>query len=235
MVNILSEVSETLLELGMTASETFVSTAEAAFIAEVSDRALNRSVDERILPPSLFESGRVRRVARLGAALTGFYFGTERELAVELRRRLVRDMADRLMVRPDRESLISLKFTAMPDLDLVFDFGATRVDAMSFLERAWRRSLKVDDSRRLIESDPEVLGGIPVFAGSRVPIESILASLKEGVTSERLRAIYPFLTDRHVEAACTYTLVYRRRGRPPRAADRPGLRLLASGALHHGS
>jgi uncharacterized protein (DUF433 family) len=171
----------------------------------------------------------VRRVARLGAALAGFYFGTERELAAEFRRQLVQDMAGRLMTRPDRESLLSLSFLAMPDLDLVFDFGATRVDAVSFVERAWHRSQAVDASRRLIDSDPGTLGGMPVFVGSRVPIESVLASLKEGVSTERLRAEFPFLTERHLEAARTHALINRRRGRPPRLAEGPGLRPLRSG------
>ena len=217
----------------MATSTTFVSTAEAAFIAEVSDRAMNRSVDERILPPDLFESGRGRRIARLGAALAGFYFGTERELAVELRRQLVGDMAERLMSRPDRESLLSLSFATMPELDLVFDFGATRVNAISFLERAWGRSNAMDAARRLVETDTDILGGMPVFAGSRVPIESVLACLHEGMTPEHLKAAYPFLTEEHLEAAHTYSLVHRRRGRPPRLADRPGLRPIRSGVLHH--
>lgn len=216
----------------MTVHTTFVSTAEAAFIAAVSDRALNRSVDEHILPSGLFESGRVRRVARLGAALAGFYFGTERELAVELRRQLVRDIAGRLMSRPDREALVSLSFPAMPELNLVFDLGATRVDASSFLDRAWRRSQAVDATRRLIESKPDVLGGMPVFAGSRVPIESVLVSLQEGTTPEHLKAAYPFLTEEHLEAARIYSLVHRRRGRPPRLADRPGLLPVRAGVIH---
>ena len=206
--------------------------AEAAFIAEVSDRAMNRSVDEHILPPDLFKAGRVRRIARLGAALAGFYFGTERELAVELRRQLVNDMATRLMSRPDRAAFLSLSFATTPEVDLAFDFGATRVNAISFLERARDRSNAMDAARRLVETDPEILGGIPIFVGSRVPVDSVLASLREGVPSKQMKAAYPYLTDEHLDAARTFCLVHRRRGRPPRLADRPELRPMRSGVLH---
>jgi hypothetical protein len=46
----------------------FVPTSEAAFIADVSDREMNRAVDEHILPEPLIRSGNGRRFARLGAA-----------------------------------------------------------------------------------------------------------------------------------------------------------------------
>ena len=37
------------------------------------------------------------------------------------------------------------------------------------------------DIRSIISKNPEVLGGIPVFAGTRVPIETLFDHLESGV------------------------------------------------------
>jgi hypothetical protein len=52
----------------------------------------------------------------------------------------------------------------------------------------------IERAQRLITVDPEVLGGTPVFAGTRVPIDTIL-------------------TDEHLEAARVYSEVYPGRAR----------------------
>jgi uncharacterized protein (DUF433 family) len=52
--------------------------------------------------------------------------------------------------------------------------------------------------------DPKVMGGMPVLAGHRVPIEIVLASLAAGVDLEELKLSYAFLTQAHVEAAQEY-------------------------------
>ena len=81
--------------------DSFVPTAEAAFIAGISDRDMNRAVDEHILPEPLIRSGNGRRFARLGAALAGFYFTSEDVYTAPLRRKVVEEMTARLRVRAD--------------------------------------------------------------------------------------------------------------------------------------
>lgn len=56
----------------------------------------------------------------------------------------------------------------------------------------------------LIAEDPDILGGVPCFAGTRVPIERVLASLDKGVSVERLQASWPFLTEAHIREARRY-------------------------------
>jgi hypothetical protein len=73
--------------------ERFVSTSEAAFIADVSDREMNRAVDERILPDPLIRSNNGRRFAPLGAALASFYFTSEDVYAATLRRKVVKELS----------------------------------------------------------------------------------------------------------------------------------------------
>jgi uncharacterized protein (DUF433 family) len=55
-----------------------------------------------------------------------------------------------------------------------------------------------------IVEDPDVMRGVPVFKGTRVPIANVLASLKAGFNLEQLQEAYSFLTQEHVDAALTY-------------------------------
>ena len=43
----------------------------------------------------------------------------------------------------------------------------------------------------VINIDPEILGGIPVFAGTRVPIESLFDHLEDGVSLDEFLDDFP--------------------------------------------
>lgn len=77
-----------------------------------------------------------------------------------------------------------------------------------------------------IVEDPDVMRGVPVFKGTRVPIANVLASLKAGFDFEQLREAYSFLTQKHVDAALSYVPRQLAEGGQPRAA-RP-IRVLLS-------
>lgn len=55
-----------------------------------------------------------------------------------------------------------------------------------------------------VVSDPEILSGMPVFAGSRVPIDMVLACVDRGNDMARILRAYPFVTDGHITAARAY-------------------------------
>lgn len=71
--------------------------------------------------------------------------------------------------------------------------------------------------RDLVTTDPEIMRGVPVFAGTRVPIDIVLASVARGTDWNRLVASYPFLTDDHVVAA--KAVMESRYAMSPRQAD----------------
>jgi len=52
-----------------------------------------------------------------------------------------------------------------------------------------------------IQRDPEVLGGEPVFAETRLPVATLLACVDAGNSWERIVASWPWVTPDHVEAA----------------------------------
>ena len=66
----------------------------------------------------------------------------------------------------------------------------------------------------VIESDPEVLGGTPVFAGTRVPIKNLLDYLAAGDPLDRFLEHFPTVTREQAVAALEIAkdlLAYRAR------------------------
>lgn len=55
--------------------------------------------------------------------------------------------------------------------------------------------------KKYIVSDPEILGGKPIIAGTRIPIDQILFLLKEGFTVEAINIEYPQLDKKTITRA----------------------------------
>jgi uncharacterized protein (DUF433 family) len=51
-----------------------------------------------------------------------------------------------------------------------------------------------------ITSDPKILGGVPCFAGTRVPVESLFDHLRRGYTVGYFLAQFPTVTREQVAA-----------------------------------
>lgn len=57
------------------------------------------------------------------------------------------------------------------------------------------------DSQSLVVSDPEILGGTPVFAGTRVPVAVLFENLADGLSLDEILDSYPTLKrDQAIEA-----------------------------------
>jgi uncharacterized protein (DUF433 family) len=50
------------------------------------------------------------------------------------------------------------------------------------------------DPTQIVHSDPEILGGTPVFVGTRVPVQALLDFLEGGDTIEEFLDNYPGVT-----------------------------------------
>ena len=202
----------------MNGAAAFVPTAEAAFIAGLSDRDMNRVMDEHIVPDALFRADNGRRFARLAAAFARFYFGTEEQFVATLRRQILEELTRRVALRRDKNSVFAM--TRMPnDFDWCVTVPYARVDVSTFIQDAVDRVRQVEQADALVHVDPEVMDGLPVFSGTRVPVETITSSLDKGIGKARLMSSYPFLSDEHIAAARTYLRVHPKRGRPRRLSE----------------
>ena len=56
----------------------------------------------------------------------------------------------------------------------------------------------------LIESNPNVMMGKPVIAGTRITVELILEKLGAGETAEQILAAHPRLTPEAIQAALAF-------------------------------
>lgn len=206
-------------------SEGWIPIAEAAYLADLSDRQMNRVVDEGILPAGLALTDQGRRYSRIASAFAKFYFGTEGEFTAALRRRIISELTLRLERRSDFVAIAALK-VAPRELDWTVKFPHGTIEVAGFITSVSERCAAVEHANRLLGQDCEVMSGEPVFIGTRVPIEIVAASKAEGVDNERLKKSYSFLTDELIEAASIFARVHPRRGRPLRLMDvNPGWKL----------
>jgi uncharacterized protein (DUF433 family) len=86
---------------------------------------------------------------------------------------------------------------------------------------------RLADATRMVRSDPEVMGGTPVYRGTRIPVHGIADMLGQGATVAEILEGYPALTREKVELAPLYVKAFPRRGRPvvrPWATRRPAAR-----------
>ncbi|WP_028998350.1 DUF433 domain-containing protein [Azohydromonas australica] len=203
----------------MAAQFALVPTAEAAFIAGLSDRQMNRVVDEHLVPEVLVgQQGSTRLFTRLCAAFARFYFDTEDLLIAAARRQVLEELTGRVTSSPAREAVLALA-QVPAELSWKVERCAVEIDVAPYVSTALVRAREVDQAEALITTDAQVLGGAPVFAGTRVPIDSVLASLDAGIELPRLQDSFPFLTQAHVGSARVYSEVHPRRGRPRRLGE----------------
>ena len=70
----------------------------------------------------------------------------------------------------------------------------------------------------LIQSDPAVMMGKPVIAGTRITVELILEKLAAGETVDQILEAHPRLTREAVSAALAYAAQAVRNSPPKKAA-----------------
>ena len=62
------------------------------------------------------------------------------------------------------------------------------------------------DWREHIHSDPEILGGKPVFRGSRYAVERVLKLVGAGWSTDQIADEYPGVSDLHIRAAALFAV-----------------------------
>ena len=51
--------------------------------------------------------------------------------------------------------------------------------------------MKLEDLQGIIHSDPEIMGGTPVFAGTRVPLQNLIDALEGGDSIDEFLEGFP--------------------------------------------
>jgi uncharacterized protein (DUF433 family) len=188
---------------------------EAAVVACVALRDVNRAIDERILPDGFFTVEDGRRVLVSACTLISFYFASARHLTSEERLFAVREAGSRL------HKFRGLTPAALIDQDWTVRDEFLTIDLSSFVSRTKERMDRLAAARALVTTDPEVLGGTQVIRGTRVPVHDVAASVAADIPTDRILAAYPALDTEKIELATIYAEANPARGRPRSNGERP--------------
>lgn len=172
--------------------------SEAAVVANVDVRDVNRMIDEDILPKELVEVKDGRRLDTHACFYVSFYVHSAATLTAETRTNVIKSLWSQHRWEQPREFKIQY-------LTLNFD---------ALLSEHLARHAKLAAAREAIVTDDEVLGGEPVFKGTRIPVRDVAASIKKAIPKERILAAYPALKEPMLELAVIWADANPARGRP---------------------
>jgi len=169
--------------------------AEAAVLTHLPLKAVNNAIDKKAV--ATVAGGRAARLLDLHGLMS---LTLERRLADRFAPELRRAVLD--AVASGSRNRVSLEGGF-----LTIDLREPRRELAASLRKLRR-------VRALVISDPDTLGGDPVFRGTRVPVHLIAALLEQGSTEGELLEGYPRLTAEMVQLAPIYAAAYPLRGRP---------------------
>ena len=101
------------------------------------------------------------------------------------------------------------------------------VDVAEARKQLNARIRDLDEAEAMIGRVKGVMGGEPVFKGTRIPVRTVAAMLSQGADEADLLDGYPSLTARMIELANIWTAAHPTRGRPKRLSDQ-GLKVKSS-------
>lgn len=175
--------------------ETLFTPTEAAVLTGLPLKAVNNAIDKKTVSAVAGEEGGRLLDARALVSLT-----LERRLADRVAPELRRQVFDALAGSP--RNVVSLKG------------GLVKIDLREPRRELATSLRELRRARRLVVSDPEILGGDPVFRGTRVPVHMIAELVAQGSTQAELLQGYPRLTAEMIRLAPVYAAAYPLRGRP---------------------
>lgn len=190
--------------------EELLTTEEAAFVSGVSSSDVDHAVNQRILPDALLLGGADCFVLAGACPLIGFYYGSASNLAHEARLRIVQIAAADLMIR------LPATWPELQHRPRTIQDGSVTIDLQPLFNAAAERHAELIDARSNVTTSTEILGGVPVIYGTRIPAHDVAASVAAGLNSERILASYPSLDARKIRLATIYAAA-----NPPRGGSAP--------------
>jgi uncharacterized protein (DUF433 family) len=175
--------------------ETLFTPTEAAVLTGLPLKAVNNAIDKKTISAVAGEEGGRLLDDRALVCLV-----IERLLADRFVPELRRQVFDALAEY--RRNVVSL------------EGGLVKIDLREPRRELATSLRELRRARRLIVSDPEIMGGDPVFLGTRVPVHMIAELVAQGSSQAELLEGYPRLTAEMIRLAPVYAAAYPLRGRP---------------------
>src|ERR1700758_3991526 len=175
--------------------EALFTPTEAAVLTGLTLKAVNNAIDKKTISAVPGEEG-----GRLLDARALVSLALERRLADRVAPELRRQVFDALAGSP--RNVVSL------------EGGLVKIDLREPRRELATSLRELRRARRIVVSDPEILGGDPVFRGTRVPVHLVAELVAQGSKPAELIDSYPRLTAEMVRLAPVYAAAYPLRGRP---------------------
>lgn len=93
----------------------------------------------------------------------------------------------------------------------------------------------LQQAEAMVEADPLIMGGVPVIAGSRIPIHMLSAMLADGASADEIAEGYPSLTPEQVRLVPVYVAAHPEPGQTPTRPWAQHPRRIVKVAWSHGS
>lgn len=167
--------------------------AEAAVLSRLSLKAVNNAIDKKTVPAQ--RGGRGRLLDRPAV------------VCLSLERRLAGDTT------PEFRRRLFAAIAAAPR-QRVLTVGSLKVNIDESRREVRERVKELRRAERLVVINPEIMGGNPVFRGTRVPVHLVAEKLRLGETVERLAEDYPRVSEEMIRLAPIYAEAHPLRGRP---------------------
>ncbi|SMH26559.1 DUF433 domain-containing protein [Mesorhizobium australicum] len=174
--------------------------AEAAAVSGVAVKSVHNAIDKRIISKGA-ASSRGRALTDDDLLRLKLWYGVGSILSAERRKRLFEAIAN----DPATE-------TVRADDYLIVDVARAR-------EQLAERADALREAEDLIRSVKGILGGEPVFRGTRVPVRTIASMKAQGANVDEILGGYPALTSRMVDLAEIWTAAHPARGRPKKLSE----------------
>src|ERR1700741_5225430 len=178
----------------MQTHDTLYTPTEAAVLTGLPLKAVNNAIDKKTISVVGEEGGRLLDARALVS------LSLERRLSDRIAPELRRQVFDALAGSP--RNVVSL------------EGGLVKIDRRDPRRELATSLRELRRARRLVVSDPEIMGGDPVFRGTRVPVHMIAELLAQSSTQAELIEGYPRLTAEMIRLAPVYAAAYPLRGRP---------------------
>lgn len=180
-----------------------LSPAEVSALLGVPERRVRKEIEHGLLPspPEIdFDAAVYLRAIELLADL---------EPSVEWRRKLLQSI---------RNQLVHAHVSSLP-LELEIVHGVLSLHLRSVAQEVCERLISFSRWRdKRVATDPSVLGGEPVFRGTRLAVRRIGEAAERPAAVKEMLEDYPYLKAEDVEFARRFARAYPRVGRPRESA-----------------
>jgi len=183
---------------------------EAAAIAEISPETIRTALEKRSVTPS--HKRRVGKAVRHQFSIGDVLFiKLLAEFPFPLSQQDKQSLAQ-VLARGSRQA----SPWSMQGTDLVYRSGDIQlfVQCTGFRQIVDRNLAAFRWGKRRVVSLPEVLGGEPVFRGTRVPLQQVASLFRKGVPKQEIVEDFPNLSEQDLAYARLFSRLGEKPGRP---------------------